>query len=64
MKKRHQQKLIILSLFLLAGFNIPLLLIFDKSQSFFGIPVMYLYIFSLWLFSVMVTYLIVKRYYE
>jgi hypothetical protein len=64
MKKRHEQKLIILSLLLLLAFNIPLLLLFDSSKPVLGLPIIYIYIFSIWLFSVAISYLIIKRYYE
>lgn len=64
MKKRHEQKLIILSLILLIGFNMPLLLIFDSAQAIGGIPVIYIYFFSLWIISVLVSFLVIKRYHE
>ena len=64
MKKRHEQKLIILSLLLLLCFNMPLLLIFDSSASLVGIPVVYVYFFSLWIFSILISLLVIKRYYE
>jgi len=64
MKKRHEQKLIILSLLLLLCFNMPLLLLFDSSTSVGGIPVIYVYFFSLWIFSVLISLLVIKRYYE
>ncbi|WMW78753.1 hypothetical protein RF683_04735 [Flavobacterium sp. 20NA77.7] len=64
MKKRHQQKLIVLSFILLIGFNLPILLLFDKGGFVFGMPVIYLYILSIWLFSIILSYVILKRYYE
>jgi len=64
MKKRHEQKLIILSLLLLLCFNMPLLLLFDSSVSVVGIPLIYVYFFSLWIFSVLISLLVIKRYYE
>lgn len=64
MKKRHEQKLIILAILLLMAFNMPLLLLFDSSQAVGGIPVIYVYIFSIWLLSLLVSFIIVKRYYE
>ncbi|MDR6967378.1 hypothetical protein J2X31_001389 [Flavobacterium arsenatis] len=64
MKKRHEQKLIILSLLLLLCFNMPLLLIFDSSVSVMGIPLIYVYFFSLWIFSILISLLVIKRYYE
>ncbi|HEY4617931.1 MAG TPA: hypothetical protein VIH09_07035 [Flavobacterium sp.] len=64
MKKRHEQKLVILSLLMLLALNIPLLLLFDSSKPLFGFPIVYIYIFSGWLFSIAITYLIIKKYYE
>lgn len=64
MKKRHEQKLVILSMLILIALNIPLLLLFDSSKPLFGFPVVYIYIFSTWLFSIAITYLIIKKYYE
>nr|WP_229335529.1 hypothetical protein [Flavobacterium sp. ALJ2] len=64
MKKRHEQKLIILSMLILLALNIPLLLLFDSSKSVFGFPIIYIYIFSVWLFSIAITYIITKKYYE
>jgi len=64
MKKRHEQKLIILSFLLLLCFNMPLLLLFDSSVSVVGIPLIYVYFFSLWIFSVLISLLVIKRYYE
>jgi hypothetical protein len=64
MKKRHEQKLVILSMLLLLALNMPLLLLFDSSEHFLGFPIVYIYVFSIWLFSIGITYLIIKRYYE
>lgn len=64
MKKRHEQKLVILSMLLLLALNMPLLLLFDSSEPLLGFPIVYIYVFSIWLFSIGITYLIIKRYYE
>ncbi|WP_369753026.1 hypothetical protein [Flavobacterium sp. WC2409] len=64
MKKRHEQKLVILSILMLLVLNIPLLLLFDSSKPLFGFPIVYIYIFSAWLFSIAITFLIIKKYYE
>jgi len=64
MKKRHQQKLIVLSLTLLLLLNIPLLLIFNHSESFFGVPVLYFCIFLIWAISILISFIVLKRYYE
>lgn len=49
---------------LLLALNMPLLLLFDSSEPFLGFPIVYIYVFSIWLFSIGITYLIIKRYYE
>jgi membrane protein YdbS with pleckstrin-like domain len=64
MKKRHQQKLIILSFILLSLFNFPLLLLFNSSSSFLGFPVIYFYIFFVWIVDIIVSYKILQKYYE
>ncbi|MCZ8230246.1 MAG: hypothetical protein O9307_13070 [Flavobacterium sp.] len=64
MKKRHQQKLVIVSIALLIGFNLPIVLLFDSAQNFLGFPVVYICFFSIWLLSIFITFLIVKRYNE
>jgi len=63
-KKRHQQKLIVLSVLLLCLFNIPLLLLFNNSGTIIGFPVLYFYIFFVWVVSIIVSYIILKKYYE
>ncbi|MFD2890649.1 hypothetical protein ACFS5J_01290 [Flavobacterium chuncheonense] len=64
MKKRHQQKLVVVSLFLLISLNLPLLLLFDSSEAFMGVPLFYIYVFSIWMLSIIVSIIIVNRYYE
>lgn len=64
MKKRHQQKLVVLSLLLLLVLNLPILLLFDSAENILGMPVIYIYIFSVWLFSVLMSWIVVRRYYE
>lgn len=64
MKQRHQQKLVIISLVLLIALNLPIVLLFDSAENFLGFPVIYIYIFSVWLFSTLLSLLIIKRYHE
>jgi len=64
MKKRHQQKLVVLSLLLLLVLNLPIVLLFDSAENVLGFPVIYIYIFSVWLFSVLMSWIVVQRYYE
>ena len=64
MKKRHQHKLVVLSLLLVLALILPLLLLFDSAESFLGFPIIYIYIFSVWLFSVVTSWIVLQRYYE
>ncbi|NMH28988.1 hypothetical protein [Flavobacterium silvaticum] len=64
MKKRHIQKMILLSILLLAAFNMPLVWLFNSSVSVFGLPVIYMYFFSLFFISAVVSFVIFKRYDE
>lgn len=64
MKQRHQQKLVIISMILLLGLNMPFVLLFDSDASLLGFPIIYIYIFSVWLFSALMSFIIIKRYHE
>jgi len=64
MKKRHEQKLIILTIALLLILNVPFILIFNLEGAVFGIPTLYFSIFSIWLISIVISYLILKKHYE
>ena len=64
MKKRHEQKLVVLAMALLLIFNIPFILIFNFEGAVFGIPVLYFSIFSIWLLSIIISYIVLKRHYE
>ena len=64
MKKRHEQKLVVLSFVLLLIFNIPFILIFNLDGAVFGIPTLYFSIFSIWLVSILISYTVLKKHYE
>ncbi|MEN8885027.1 MAG: hypothetical protein ABF246_01425 [Winogradskyella sp.] len=64
MKKRHEQKLVLLSIATFFILNMPLIFIFESDDAIFGIPVLYFSIFSIWLISILVSYVILKRHYE
>jgi len=64
MKKRHEQKLAVLSLALFLIFNIPFILVFNFEGAIFGIPTLYFSIFSFWLLSIIISYIVLKRHYE
>ena len=44
--------------------NLPIVLLFDSADNVLGFPVIYIYIFSVWLFSVLMSWIVVQRYYE
>ncbi|WP_412984694.1 hypothetical protein [Pontimicrobium sp. IMCC45349] len=64
MKKRHEQKLVILSFALLVVLNVPFLLVFNIDGVVLGMPTFYFSIFSVWLVSIIVSYVVLKRHYE
>ena len=64
MKKRHQQKLIILSIALFILFNAPVLLLFNSSQKLIGLPLIYVYIFFVWTASCLTSFIIFKKFHE
>jgi len=64
LKKRHEQKLVILALALFVVLNIPVIFIFDTDASIFGIPVLYAFIFFVWLLSIVISYIILSKHYE
>ncbi|MFY1045915.1 hypothetical protein [Chryseobacterium sp. GP-SGM7] len=64
MKKRHEQKLIILSVGLLIAFSIPIALLFNSEKEVFGYPMILVYLFSVWMVSIMISFVIVKKYDE
>ncbi|ACU07460.1 hypothetical protein FIC_01010 [Flavobacteriaceae bacterium 3519-10] len=64
MKKRHKQKLVILSIILFVMFNAPVLLLFNNVQPVAGLPLIYFYIFIIWLASSVVSFLIFRKFDE
>ena len=64
MKKRHEQKLIVLSIALLLALNVPFILIFNNTKAILGIPMFYFYVFSIWLCSIAISYIVLKKHYE
>ncbi|MFZ4927919.1 MULTISPECIES: hypothetical protein [unclassified Chryseobacterium] len=64
MKKRHEQKLIILSIGLMIAFSIPISLLFNSDKEVLGYPMILVYLFAVWMFSIVVSLVIVKRYDE
>ena len=64
MKKRHEQKLVVLSITLFLIFNIPFVLVFNLEGAILGIPTFYFSVFSIWLLSIVVSYIVLIRHYE
>lgn len=64
MKKRHKQKLVILSLALFILLNAPLLLMFNSPAMVAGLPLIYVYIFTVWFLSALVSMLIIRKFDE
>jgi hypothetical protein len=63
-KKRHEQKLVLLSIAIFLILNMPFIFIFESEDAILGIPILYFSIFSIWLFSIIVSYIVLKRHYE
>jgi len=64
MKKRHEQKLIILSIGLFLFFNVPFVFIFNFEGTVLGFPILYFSIFFLWALAIVISYIVLKRHYE
>jgi hypothetical protein len=64
MKKRHQQKLILISIVLFFLWNVPFVGIFDMEGQILGFPILYVAIFSSWLLSIIFAYIILKKFHE
>lgn len=64
MKKRHQQKLVVLAAVLFLIWNVPFVTIFDVDFQILGFPAFYVFIFLSWLVSSIVAYRILKKFYE
>ncbi|UTX48771.1 hypothetical protein [Chryseobacterium sp. MA9] len=64
MKKRHEQKLIILSFGMMIAFSIPISLLFNNEKEVLGYPMILIYLFVIWMISIIISFVIVKRYDE
>ncbi|WP_369839201.1 hypothetical protein [Chryseobacterium tongliaoense] len=64
MKKRHEQKLIILSIGLMIAFSIPISLLFNSEKEISGFPMILVYIFAVWMVSIIISFVIIKKYDE
>lgn len=64
MKKRHQQKLVVMGIVLFFLWNVPFVTIFDGDFDILGFPALYIFIFMGWGISIVVSYIILKKFYE
>jgi hypothetical protein len=55
MKKRHEQKLIILSIGLMIAFSIPISLLFNSEKGSFRVPMILIYLFAVWMISIVIS---------
>ena len=55
------QRLLLISLFFAVLLNYPMLSIFSKKQQWAGIPVLYLYIFVVWVLLIVTIGVLVER---
>jgi len=60
-QKRINERLIALLCLGIAVFNYPLLELFSKNKLILGVPVLYLYIFSIWFLFIVVLALAIRR---
>ncbi|WP_333694843.1 hypothetical protein [Flavobacterium sp.] len=64
MKKRHIQKFVVLGIGLWLLFNVPFILLNNEATSFLGIPIFYVYLFSVWILGILISYFIITKYNE
>ncbi|MBU0481753.1 MAG: hypothetical protein KKG47_11710 [Proteobacteria bacterium] len=60
-QKKINERLIALVCLGIVAFNYPLLGLFSKKWFFSGVPLLYLYIFSLWFLFIIVLALIIRK---
>ncbi len=61
LKKRHEQRMILVAVFAFIALNIPFVLLFNQDKNIAGLPVLWLWIFAVWLFSILVSYFTLNR---
>lgn len=64
MKKKHKQKLVVLSIILFIMFNAPVMLMFNSEKAVFGMPVIQVYLFSVWLLTSALAFIIIRKFDE
>lgn len=58
---KKQQQLVFISLLLLLLLSYPLISIFNKPQLVSGIPLLYLYLFFVWLGGIVLTAFVIEK---
>jgi predicted permease len=61
METHKDQKLLIISCLFLVLFTFPVLSIFNSKSSVGGIPVLYLYIFAIWILFIVTIFRVIKK---
>jgi len=59
--KRQNERLVVMLVLGVIALNYPLLSLFSKVQLLFGIPILYLYIFTVWLVFIVCIALILEK---
>ena len=59
--RRKIQRLLVLFAFGCLALNYPLIALFSKSLLWYGIPVLYLYLFLLWVLFIVLIAVVVER---
>jgi len=59
--RRKIQRLLVLFAFGCLAFNYPLLALFSKTTLWYGIPLLYLYLFGLWIIFILFIAIIIER---
>jgi Ca2+/Na+ antiporter len=59
--KSNNQKLIFLGILMLIMLSYPFISLANKAQLLFGIPMLYLYIFIVWIIIIIILYRIVEK---
>ena len=59
--KRQNERLVVMLVLGVIALNYPLLSLFSKVQLLFGIPILYLYIFTVWFVFIVCVALILEK---
>jgi hypothetical protein len=59
--KRQKERLVVLPLVGVIALNYPLLSLFSRVQLLFGVPLLYLYLFAVWLLFILCVAVILEK---